>query len=89
MDHCEGVQIGGMEMKHIKRNIFRKSKRTMSGILLVKRACKLEVDSRTPTFGFCKIGKINYAVELKNGKWVINSSLTKAISKNIRMYGRD
>jgi len=47
------------------------------------------VDSRTPTVGFCKVGKINYAVELKNGKWVINSSLTKAISKNVRIFGSD
>jgi len=76
-------------MRHIKRNIFRKSKKTVSGIELVKKGCRLEVDKDEPFVGFCKIGKINYVVEHENGKWVINSSLTKAISKNIRMFGRD
>lgn len=76
-------------MRHIQRNVFRKSSRTVSGIILVKRGCNLEVDSRAPTVGFCKVGKINYAVELKNGKWIINTSLTKAISQNIGMFGRD
>lgn len=73
-------------MRHIKRNIYVKRQ---AGIRCLKKGCKLEVDSNLPTTGFCKVGRINYIVEHKDGKWIVNLSLTKAISKNVKMFGRE
>lgn len=73
-------------MRHIRRNVYMKGK---AGMRCLKKSCNLEVDNNLPTTGFCKVGKVNYIVEHKDGKWIVNLSLTKAISKNVRMFGRE
>lgn len=76
-------------MRHIKRNVFRESKRTISGIQLAKKGTTISFYKEEPFIGYAYFGGKTWVVERGKGeKWVINDKYSKMVQADEKRPAR-